>query len=719
MPIGRKRALLRELVSLYRPLRIAVLINDCICDSLKCLLRTINHGLTGIFKLILGTLKSISSFISGLFNKNQYKPLKREKTTPVHDEPIPYRDDIVKRSITYTGGLILGAILYLFVYYVLIKHHTAIIIMVALLLMLAYLIVLENSHSIRSILMLCLPIMFTNRGRALIFCFMLAILVSGPIKNSQTNVIELHSSLNCCKQYLILKTDKYVDKNIVQGLVKVEDVIYKLVENIKEFAREVKTKFRLILEYAITVEQYISAAIDKLKELVNVCNLHTQDLYINCQQTFGYAYQNCREQLGSKFDLLCEIVRPLSDSCAAVKIPDALCAIPIAIVQYIDKTIGDRLRAYIRIIENEFYVEVNVEHIYSYNGTKTKSDAKVFKEIIYDLEQKFWYVHLVSRLFNLVSLILVIWILVTATLYHMHYLTELDFDNMYIDGYIESADERFQNKRTPPDETNDTEPLISDDFSKPLSKSQDNTQDGVRPLLPMLPLHAKKYLRPFSISMNEGERHKLYIAGFVWLIITGYISFFVTLDYAFYQLIQFVTTTLDEILFKSDLPLIDISSKSGDHSVRYNRTYLGELRNRKLKQPITINRYRNGSLSAMYRRLMDSIEKNIPDDVTILDSMQRCLPRASKPDYSIYETLLYLGIVTFCAVIIEAYALRTRHCIANLYYPMRARKRAFWLYDKLIRERPMYENPELLEKRGHENRLIELGIKAVIGRLKD
>lgn len=715
----RKRSALRAFVNLYTPLKWALYINDCICYLFKSLIETLWWAAQFIFKLILKILGPAFAYLGRFFSKFQYKPLDLERTTiRPHIEPIPYRKQFLKRSITYAGGLILGAILYLFVYYVLVKHHNATTIAVALLLMLAYLVILENSHSIRSIIMLCLPIMFTNRGRALVFCSMLTILVAGPIKNTQINVKELHSSLNCCRQYLIIKSDKYVDQNVVQQLVKVEDVINKLVKDIKQFAEEVSARFRFILQLAITVEQYISAAIDKLKEIINICNSHTADVYNNCLSSLGYAYLDCRAKLGPRYDPLCEIVKPLSEVCSTVKIPDVLCEVPAAIINYLDKTIGQRLRYYLKIIEHEFYVEVEVEHEYKYNGTKSKSYRKVFDEIKFDVKQKFWYIHLIARVFNLVSLILVTWILITATLYHMHYVTELGFDNMYIDGYLKLIDDQKSGMDAESARKDRSKSRSLEDYDEKKSFSKEKSRER---LLPLLSAHQDKYLKPFSIYMNEVEMHKLQIAGIVWLIITGYIFFFVALDFALYNLLQLVTETLDEILFKSDLPLVDISSRSGDQVVRYNRTYLAEMRKRRLlTQSVTHapGSYRKGGLSARYRRLMDSIEKKIPDDVAILDSMQPCLPTPTMPDYAQYKLLLYLGMFTFVAVIVEAYAMRTRHCIANLYYPIRAKKRAFWLYEKLTRERPKFENPEQLEEEDNKSKLLDFGLKFVMNKAK-
>jgi len=729
MASGRKESLLRAFVETFPPLKLALQVNDCICFVLKSILETLWWAARSTFSLCHVIVDQIFNLIlkclilSNLVDpaSAHYERLDKKRE---HKEPIPYRDQFLKRSLTYYGGILLGAALYLFVYFVLIKHHTFTTVAVALLLMLAYLLILENSHSIRSIIMLCLPIMFTNRGRALIFCCMLAMMVSGPLKTSQINVSELRLSLNCCKQYLIVKTDKFVDKNIVQNVVRLEEIVNKLVENIKKFAAEIKEKFKHLIELAINVERYIAAAIDRLKDIVDVCNGHSRDVYENCFKTFEFAYSDCRNKLGSRLNFVCEIVKPLKELCNIVKLPSVLCEIPKAIVAFMDRTFGERLRQYINIIESELYVDIDIEHRYSYRGTKTKSFKRIAGEIQFDMAKKFWYVHLITRVFNLLSLILVSWILITATLYHMHYLTDIEYDNAYIDGYLQEIDSRNRNKVTREDTVKSREVRqFHSEESSPSSLNEEPAIDQqvarVKILFPMTADHERKYLKPFSLWMNTTERHKFYIAGLVWIIIVGYIFFFVILDYVLYQLIELTNEILKDILFTSDLPLVDVASKTGDKVVKYNRTYLDELRSQRiasrLKRPQ--NSTGKSSLGSMYRRLMDSIEEDIPDDVAILDSLQQCLPKSSKPSYTTYEHLTYLAIFTFGAVVLEAYALRTRHCIANLYYPVRARKRAAWLYRKLVGEKPKYELPKEEPKKARDD-LFEVGLKLLADRVR-
>lgn len=747
----------------FPPLKTALIINDAICwivqSICKLIVWIIQIAFSIVYLLVKQIFLSFSRLILSTFGWNladiggaRYKRINSSKAIE-HSEPIPYRNQLVKRSLTYHGGLILGALLFLFVYYVLVKHQTFTSIAIGALLMLAYMVVLENSHNIRSILMLCLPIMFTNRGRALVFCFMLAIMVSGPMRNSQVNIEQIHKSLTCCKQYLIIKTDKLVEKNVVQNIVKVEDVIYGLVDNIKQFAKELRKKFETIINLALSVDRYIMQTIEELKRIIDVCNAHTQDTFRNCEKTFNDAYSDCLVKLDFGLTGLCSIARELKVICSVVKLPDVLCKIPAAIVQYIDETVGRRLRAYLQIIENEFYVDIDIQHSYSYNGTKSKSFKKVATEIKFDVDRKFWYIHWVTRVFNLVSLILVIWILITATLYHMHFLDDLKYDNMYLDGYLDEIEKQRKlessaksNNRVAKDDVEDdgedeNENEGDDKVALVKQKSIESATSVVEEdefeydpefdkqikqskfLFPLTAAHKKEYMKPFSLAMNDSEISKLQVASFVWFIIMGYIFFFVLLDFALYKLIELIDDILRDVLFKSDLPLVDIYSKSGDEVIHYNRTYLNQMRVKNLafRNELKDRMARKGSLTEMYRRLMDSIEANIPDDVAILDSLEQCLPQPIQPNYTVYKRLAYLALFTFMAVIMEAYALRTRHCIANLYYPKRARKRAIWLYRKMLAEKPKYEgDPAKIAEQNQTktDALLDAGIKMLAKQIK-
>lgn len=733
----RQQTLLRAFVETYPPLKLALWANDVICYCVKsirdCLWSIIKFLTRPVIQLISELGDRIKDYVAALPVVGRQAAYRRlEKKRPAtYRGPVPYGDDPLRMALTYHGGLVLGVLLYIFVYYVLIKHHSVATISIACSFFLVYMIVLENSHCLRSILMLCLPIMFTNRGRALIFCSMLTILIMGPVRNSQANINELHTSLNCSQQYLIVKADRYIDEKAIQGIVKVEDVIYGFIDDLRAYIAQLRAKFQLILQLALSIESYISAAIEKLKEIIDVCNSHGQNLYLNCTSNFEYAYLDCRARLGSITEGLCELVRPVSNVCEFNKLPDVLCEIPKSIIRYLDQTIGERLRSYAKMVEKELYFDVDLKHNYSYHESRSKSFTKVASEIKYDIERKFHYIYVISRVFNIISLVLVIWIILVATTYHMHFLDDIKYDNMYLDEHLRNVERKRmlnQNRQSfhspPSNESLESQSnqLADESMSDEGSLEDFASQQKDKYLFPLTSAHENRYLSSFSPRMNETEKSKLRTSSLIWLIIVGYVAFFTLSDYALYELLVNVNELLRDILFKSDLPVIDLSTQQGDHVVHYNRTYLHQISNMRRKTHLIEahhNMNRTGSLSSMYRNLMDSLEKNIPDDVTILDSMETCLPHPKQPDFEQYKTLLYLATLTFVLVIFEAYAMRTRHCIANLFYPDRAKLRAVWLYSNMLAERTSIDQHNNQQERNSTKPdLFDLGLKVLQARVR-
>jgi len=789
---------------------------DCVKYLLCKFVDLILFIIKKFFELVWLVLKAICRLIGKLIPKRVINYFERIKRKLLPTENLAWQLEAtfdngpVKRSITYYAIMVLAMSLYIFVYIVLIKHHTIYTVIFATLLGILYYIAVDNSHQIRSILILCLPIMFTNRGRALIFCSMLSELARGPLNTLHHNVHELHGSLRCCKQYLIIKADKYVDKNVVKKLIVVEKVIDDLIENIKKFSLELREKVEILLSIALTIEDFALKAIKELKKIAVICELQSEEIIHKCYDLLRIRYRDCRSWLLSPVFSVCDLILEVESLCATVKLPSYMCSLPYAAVQYIDETLGERLRSFLKIIENELYVSVKASHNYSLESTKTKDYETVIKEIGADVADKFWYVHLINRMFNLISLILVIWILGTATLYQMHYLTEPGYDNIYLDDSLKRYEQRLKGekrKKRSLDEMEQSKSEVRDEFHlidlddeserdelmsvrslvsiddeeltarSGLDEADDllNLQDTVRSsieeeppqeapnlspievekkektedqqqraslegqsvekkdhhpkrlLFPMTRSHKQHYLQPFSLRMADTEKTKLKIAGLVWLIICAYISFFLFADFTLFELISMTVKLLKDILFAEELPIVSVGSKSENGTVvRYNRTQLRELRNQMANVSLQIGQTEasdNSTIQQLYRRLMFSLEKNIPHDIELLDSLEACLPKPQTPSYRSYRWLLYMALLTFGAVFLEAYALRLRHWIANLFYPKQAQRRTRWLYEKLLEEKPLFEDDEDPDEGSDESptkkqRLLDIGLNLLLKRIK-
>lgn len=67
-----------------------------------------------------------------------------------------------------------------------------------------------------------------------------------------------------------------------------------------------------------------------------------------------------------------------------------------------------------------------------------------------------------------------------------------------------------------------------------------------------------------------------------------------------------------------------------------------------------------------------------------------CIPNPYSPDYRIYYIIAFLCILAWIFSLFEPYGLRIRHVIMRYYYPHVTRKRATWLYNKIIVERSKF-----------------------------
>lgn len=68
-------------------------------------------------------------------------------------------------------------------------------------------------------------------------------------------------------------------------------------------------------------------------------------------------------------------------------------------------------------------------------------------------------------------------------------------------------------------------------------------------------------------------------------------------------------------------------------------------------------------------------------------AMEECIPHAYPPNYKMYCIIGFLCILSWIFSICEPYGLRLRHVIMRYYYPNIAKRRAVWLYRKILLER--------------------------------
>lgn len=556
------------------------------------------------------------------------------------------------KLIDYYGGISFGVMCCLFIYFVLVKHHTVTSLTFICSMTLFMALILERSRKFRCILLLALPLLFTNRGRSLVICFVLAMLMNGPVKNTQTNIKELHETLSCSKRYLIVRGREYLDENVLDKILALDDIIINLEHVIREFVDALMRALDDLRENFMIVARSLERMFLWLKRIVDICNEKQNQPFENCNMIFQNAIDDCNIRLGSIFGFLCQLVLPVKQTCYFAKVPNVVCALPAKIADIYEQNIEPELEVMIAFIKEQLYCKINLGHKYSYKKEKSKKIRVVFTEIRQDISDKFAWMRIFSNIFSFLSLIITIWILSRSTLYYMRFKSKLEYDNMYIDNYIYDIERR-------------------------------RSELGMRTVLPLNLLQRSHYRRPLDLSMTDDEIHKLCIAGTVWFCIFNYVTFYLSLDYLLFQLCNFILETLKSILEKE--LLIETELHMNDDAYQTNKLHEQILTRHHQQQEARINN--QTKLANFYIQLGKTIGGSLPNQTSASSALRDCLPKIREPDFATYQCIGYFALFTFLTVIAEAYTLRSRHCIASLYYPSRAKERAVWLYQKLLQEK--------------------------------
>lgn len=89
-----------------------------------------------------------------------------------------------------------------------------------------------------------------------------------------------------------------------------------------------------------------------------------------------------------------------------------------------------------------------------------------------------------------------------------------------------------------------------------------------------------------------------------------------------------------------------------------------------------------GFLAGMFKSIVEAF---LPDSAQSTADAFLCLPNPTPPNYDDYTKILMLIFLCWTMAFFEPYGLRLRHVVLNAYYPDRARQRAVWLYNHILR----------------------------------
>ncbi|VDO33925.1 unnamed protein product [Onchocerca flexuosa] len=180
---------------------------------------------------------------------------------------------------------------------------------------------------------------------------------------------------------------------------------------------------------------------------------------------------------------------------------------------------------------------------------------------------------------------------------------------------------------------------------------------GQPSLLPLLPKERKIYIEGFTLHMTSKEKMRMLFA-FAITLITGFLpTFLILLDIFTYQMLYFTYSFLQS------------NSTRTDRLDFYNLKAAGE-----------------GFVAKLLQKIL-TIFHPITGSQFSDDDWRQCFIEPNPPDFQLIRFMMLLYLIALLLCIIQVYAARFRHLIAQYYWPERTKPRTLWLYNKVLEGR--------------------------------
>ncbi|KAK0162528.1 hypothetical protein PV327_006301 [Microctonus hyperodae] len=473
------------------------------------------------------------------------------------------------------------------------------------------------------IVFLLLPQFFSKRGRQALMAYAFILTFTGPTKNTLHNIEVLSESLTCGQEEL-KETISNISDLIKQPFYSLRDSIAKVLKTIKEIVKKIENTMLAIKRIVLSILRVIKSAFDWLGSVVSICNKKVGTPFERCEKVFEGAVADCHAKLGPFFGGLCNLTYLVSSFCYVVKPLDFICLLVSFVSDVIVTTIRKKIRKFSSHMKAIFYVKVDFTHSFHFETNQSKSYENVAIDIVNEIKTK---AENVNKVFNWMSLIMsffILFILLRVLRYHHKWLTSDRYNNKYLTKYFRYID---------------------------LMRAKNDKET----VLPLNKREMKKYIPLTSFTLIRTERNKLLRSAIFLGLASLKLFIHISVDYSLYWILDLIH-------------------------------YYGKLQTKVPQQANSVGIHVSGTgyLAELYRSIARAFSiDNFNQEIDTLS----CLPDPLPPDYDRYTQIAVLILFCWIMAVFEPYGLRLRQVVMGWYYPDRAKQRAVYLYNQIIRLR--------------------------------
>ncbi|XP_056142132.1 DC-STAMP domain-containing protein 2 [Lampris incognitus] len=478
------------------------------------------------------------------------------------------------------------------------------------------------SASVRTTAMLMFPTLCSEKGRRLVLFLVLSVLLAGPLTNTMENFERAADSVLCGAELARNHTQELM-RRAATPLLPVLDSIREMTSNAYALAGRVHNLINALTENVRHVARTLRNVIHFLVDIGDVCNAKLGTPHRKCTAVFDEAREDCTELLGI-FNFLCDIVEGFRPLCGLARVVQLFCVIPSYIASHLRKRLAAPTVAAFERMKQEFEFNISASMTFDLDVNSSRSLQQASQEIMEEVSSELGRFQALRTPLAWGSLLLLAVSFLQALRYRRRYLSQDDFDNIYLSEEFVNLDQRRAAEH----------------------------QDTV---LPLTRRETSTYISPLSPTLTPGERR------------TAALSAITVLRHM----------TLGGLLVAQDLLVFWMLE------LVYQQVQGGLI----ARAPVIVEVQVNGSgyASDILKDVVSSFNILQSGNITILS--KKCLLEPSEPNYTGYVIIGFLYGLALLLALIGGYIQRCRRLICATYYPRREQERIQFLHNHILSQR--------------------------------
>ncbi|XP_076544271.1 uncharacterized protein LOC143305224 [Osmia lignaria lignaria] len=426
-----------------------------------------------------------------------------------------------------------------------------------------------------------------------------------------------------CAQEQLKEAVKTVIDLAKQPFYALRDAISKVIKSVKVVVKKIKQTLVAIKRLVLSILKVITSVFQWLGSVINICNKKLGTPFDRCQRVFEGAVADCKAKLGPYFGVVCNITYIVSTLCYIVKPLDFICMLVSYVADTVVGAVRTKIKKFTMHMKAMFYVKVKFSHSFHFETNQSKTVGEVSTSIATEVRSRTDALFGFFDWMSFVTSFFTFFILLRVMRYRYKWLTSERFDNRYITDDLRTID------------------LI-------------RARQDKETVLPLNPRERNKYVPLSSVMLIKPERLKLGRSAVFLCLATVKLGSYMIIDYSLYWVLKTIQL-YGRFQSKVERPSVVTIHVSGD-----------------------------GYLSDLYRSIVKAFTPQ--GQGSEIDTML-CLPAPVTPDLDKYTQIITLIIFCWLMAFLEPYGLRLRQVVMCQYYPDRAKQRAAWLYNHIIRSR--------------------------------